>query len=431
MKKIFLTSGLVLCLACPALAASDITTDINETTGAYKLASGADATCQEPTLGVTSGSQKFYAKWKSKWHTIALNVNAAGGAAAGASVLPTTLYSVNDANSTKIYTGIDEYGDLLDGVAATEDLLTTNPAGKELTYTLNYKIPTGHTLDDLTEKTEVIPDTRAFEGFNDAQDGTGNKVIDEDGKLLQAGVTQAATYDNNNHTWYAQYALATPSIDGDPVLPGYTFGGWFEDEEYETEYEETARADSAILYAKWTAAGFKLKYRCGEYHDGNVNRTNSFYKEDYTAESAHDISYTYDTAGAAVLSASAVCGLDGYSIDEEEGYNGWSCVIEGTETPVEIADITGTGNPWTVANNVVCTANWIPNEIGLTWKIGVGSTRGTAGADKCTYDLGIGVEGAPTRAGYDFEGWSTTPTEGVTYEADPVGFGSGTDTSGD
>ena len=48
MKKLFLTSGVILCMACPALA----TTDIDYSNGSY-TAGGATPTCVEDITGQT------------------------------------------------------------------------------------------------------------------------------------------------------------------------------------------------------------------------------------------------------------------------------------------------------------------------------------------------------------------------------------------
>ena len=62
MKKIFLTSGIILCMACPAFAETGFsTTDIENGT---EVANGIEiaGACVEPKLGVYSGSVTLRAK---------------------------------------------------------------------------------------------------------------------------------------------------------------------------------------------------------------------------------------------------------------------------------------------------------------------------------------------------------------------------------
>ena len=58
MKKVFLTSGVVLCLALPAYATTDISSSANS------------ASCVEDTLGVDSGSTEFEAIWNAQSFTV-------------------------------------------------------------------------------------------------------------------------------------------------------------------------------------------------------------------------------------------------------------------------------------------------------------------------------------------------------------------------
>ena len=65
MKRIFLTSGLIVCMACPAVA--DVLQ--NQTIDP----SGDAATCQYPTLEGYSGTSTFTAKWTPNTYTITYN----------------------------------------------------------------------------------------------------------------------------------------------------------------------------------------------------------------------------------------------------------------------------------------------------------------------------------------------------------------------
>ena len=125
MKRIFLTSGLVLCMACPAFADLDANGNVSGTQN------GAD--CTEPTLGGTTGSSTFTAKWTDITHTITLNDSSAVnyGAPATTNVDPTVLYAEYGNTNPAMYqtrsgTSPNFYytGEI---TANTTDVITTDP----------------------------------------------------------------------------------------------------------------------------------------------------------------------------------------------------------------------------------------------------------------------------------------------------------------
>ena len=65
MNKLFLTSGLVLCLACPAIATTDITAD-----GHAQGSTTVMANCTNTYLGSYEGPVDFEAKWTANPYTI-------------------------------------------------------------------------------------------------------------------------------------------------------------------------------------------------------------------------------------------------------------------------------------------------------------------------------------------------------------------------
>ena len=72
MKRIFLTSGLVVCMACPAFAdlgPNNMVLDANE------QETTTSAACKYPTLEGYNGTSTFTAKWTPTYQTITLDKN--------------------------------------------------------------------------------------------------------------------------------------------------------------------------------------------------------------------------------------------------------------------------------------------------------------------------------------------------------------------
>lgn len=421
MKKLFLTSGLILCVACPAFA--DPEPHYNIGTDGKLVGTGQqtapNATCQYPTLGTYTEDTDFYAQWNKSWYEITLNKNTAdNGANSDPEDLfaPTPIYSV--VNGTVVYVDQDLDGNFAqaDARAADTALLTAKPNGKQVTYTLDYNLSgLNGNHSTPTTSTTVTPATRLFAGFNTAADGTGTPVIDADGKILTAGISTAAGY-SSNQVWYAQYAAATPTVGANPTLTGYTFGGWYTDpttQNSTTAFDaEATITETQTLYAKWTANTYKLIYDCGGYDNTSLN----IHKTASGSQTLEDLVFDAPATGTGGNGLSAVltssCTLPGYTQSAQ-----WTCTYTDANNQSQtVAYATLISGSWTYPADVTCTVDWTANKIGLTWKVGVNATAGAAGDSECTYDEGLTVPGNPTRPGYVFTGWSTTAQEGVAYE---------------
>lgn len=94
MKKIFLISGMVLCMTCPAFATDP--TGIPATNGAAYNNPPED--CIVSVLGVDEGSASLQADWQA--NVINLTWNANGGTASDG-----TAYSPGNASTTCTYDG--------------------------------------------------------------------------------------------------------------------------------------------------------------------------------------------------------------------------------------------------------------------------------------------------------------------------------------
>ena len=220
MKKLFLTSGLVLSMTCPAFA-----TDI--TYGGDPAAYGSYA-CTYPYLESYESSASLEAIWDANPYTITLNSNTGSGAAnyGSTAASPSSLYAI--------------FGDAVylesahtNAMSTSANGLTTTPTGKTYTLTLDPNLPTGHTTSEISGSTGYAASTNAqmqFQGFYSAAQSAGNttngtQYIGSNGKITQDGIT-AGTTTSSNSTWYAQYTCQNASTYT-PVLAGYTFNGWY------------------------------------------------------------------------------------------------------------------------------------------------------------------------------------------------------------
>lgn len=397
MKRIFLTSGLVVCMACPAFA--DLTAPTTQYPNGTVVGTDPVATpeCTEPTLAGYSGTSTFTAKWTPTYKTIAINSNIGTTAATGGvdTLTPTSLYSVP--GTSLVWTGLDTTtGNLTGGtddagIGASGLVLSNNPMvsqGISVNYTLNGNAPTG--TADMTGVSST-GSNRPFLGVFDAVDGS-TIYIDTDGNLTNAGAT-AASDNANGTTWYANYGTVTPTISGQPTLSGYNFLGWNTDSSATTPLQNlpAIKDNNTTLYAIWEAIGYTITYNCGQPAGASTTASNPT-----TATQNVTMDGQYELAGA------NNCTLDGYT------FAGWSCPnLPGDNTPDFAAGATGV---YSYAGNVTCTAQWTPNTINLVWDNNNATSGGTGGGTTCTFDGDITLPTVPTRTGYEFGGWEVVNT---------------------
>ena len=400
MKGMFLTSGIVVCLACPAFATAP--TGIPASNGEAYHSPAND--CIADVLGVSSGSVELEPDWSANISG-AITLDATrytsssdtSGTASSPNVSPTTVYS--------------KYADGLysDSTAETKvNSLTTAPQN------------TGYT----------------FGGFYTSKYSGGTLVIDANGNVLPAASTQI-TSTGTTGTFYAQWSANQYDVtynkgagagnnythtdgatyDQNYTIPstgdagtgvsgastpqtGYTFIGWTTDStpNVTRTSSQTAvntgtvanawtgetpwqRATDLTVYAAYLANQYTVSYLCGT-GSGTVA----------------DQIVTYDAAYT--LNNGSGCTLTGYT------FNGWSCTNS-------LSGALNNGNPasgtWGITNNSTCTAQWTANSITLSWDNSTADSGGTGGGGTCTYGQPISLPTNPTKTGYTFNGWKVVP----------------------
>lgn len=422
MKKLFLTSGLVICLVCPVFADTEVTGSGNE--------------CVYDTLGTYTGPSTLVANWEpivsgaitldSKKYSSA---TATSGTTATTAAAPATVYVKFD---TSVHNGTP--------VTTSNEItaLTTNAALK------------GHT----------------FAGFYTAKAGTGTQVINSSGTFLDAAKTQVSTAGGTT-TWYAHY---TPNISGAitlnsnyytsssastatytaspaaettplysvynygiyttkptlsnytsatkytqlttlPQITGYTFGGFYTTKGgtgtqvidasgsilSAAKTRVTAVNGTKTWYAKWTPNERTITYTCGDKPTGCTSNFTANRSAPAAATLNYDSTYTISAAP----DASTSCELPGYHFKE------WSCNYN-LDTGASGATVyaPGASNTFKVDANVTCKVVWEANSITLTWNDNGATTAHAGGGATCSYDSGITIPTTPPElTGYTFDGW--------------------------
>ena len=235
-----------------------------------------------------------------------------------------------------------------------------------------------------------------------------------------------------------------------PTKEGYTFNGWYLDEDLSIVYVFDKISDENItLHAKWSVSIYDILYTL----DGGTNSVNNpltyhYETETITLEEPVRVGYTFlgwfnnvNLTGNPVTNI--VLGSTGnknlyakWTVNEYAitfNTNGGSAVESITQNyntaitvPANPTRVGYTFNGWSQAvpanmpaENVTLTASWTINTYTITF-----NTNGGSAVDPITqdYDTAITVPANPTRVGYTFNGWSQAvpanmPAENVTLTA--------------
>ncbi len=398
MRKIFLTSGLVLCMACPAFAdfsPADINAGTADpVTGEVTINNG----CVQPKLGVYSGSTKLRAIWTGDYKTITLDSNLTGGGATAG--VPGALYATG-ANGD-VYPNTN----FTTAFAVGDTPFTTPPVGDAVTYILNYNDASGSTqVSNATAvANSLMPATRALNGFFDENN---TKMIDESGQLTSAGVTGITT----NQTWTATWGGGTPTVSTNPERDGYTFVRW----DLNTDDNVDAPVNitqTENVYAIWSPKSYNVVYDCDTQNGGHgAQRTDTVYFDTQFSWAGNEDATQCGKVGAhftgwTCTSGNTTFASNGGVTQHQEGGVDVPHVFDGNS-------VTPSGADWIALANgatITCTAQYAANGIGLTFDYdnGDANTSGT-----CTYGEEIELPATPTKVGYTFGGWQV-----VTADAD-------------
>gem|GEM_PF-3191079 len=234
----------------------------------------------------------------------------------------------------------------------------------------------------LPECTFTAPTGKTFDKWeiNGKNYAAGESVVisgDTTIKAIYKMIPSTVTFNMKGHgedlSQTVEYGAKATQPEA-PSAEGYTFNGWFSDENCETAFDfDKAITEDTIVYAKWTADGYTISYDL----DGGENAAAN--PESYTVES-NTITLADPTK-------------TGYT------FTGWT--YEGQTTPTKDVTIakgsTGTKK---------FTANWQINQYTITFDTDGGTT-----VDSITQDYGtaITLPDAPTKDDCIFGGWEDLP----------------------
>jgi uncharacterized repeat protein (TIGR02543 family) len=329
---------------------------------------------------------------------------------------------------------------------------TVNPETKQVTYDSPYgELP--------------VPEREGytFDGWYTAEVG-GSKITAED---------KVSTADS--HTLYAhwtvnQYTISFDSAGGtevaaitldygeavtppaNPTKTGYTFKGW------DPEVPSTMPAEDLTLVAQWEAIEYSITYHLDGGTNDDANLANyTIESATITLNAATKTGYAFDGWYDAVEGGNLVESIAKGSTGDKALYARWTAnsytvtldaqegivtpgsiqvtfdsTYEGLPTPTRTGhtfegwftektggDKVTAGTTVKTAENHTLYARWTINQYTITFE-------STGGSDVAaiTQDYGTAVEApaAPTREGYDFDGWNpavpeTMPAENITLTA--------------
>ncbi len=213
-------------------------------------------------------------------------------------------------------------------------------------------------------------------------------------------ITYTITYTVNGGAWnsgstaHASYKITSSNLTlGTLSKDGYTFGGWFEDEDClgtRVTVIETGTTGDKHFYAKWTAVTYTL----------TLNANGGTWKSGYTKPTS------YTVASPVTLPTGTYITKTGYELD------GWytSTTTTGLTPMTTTSGLTG---------NKTLYAGWSPAEYSITFNTNMGSfsssyTKPTHYTYTETLTLPTGAN--ISRASYMFKGWY----ENSSFTGDPV-----------
>ena len=211
-------------------------------------------------------------------------------------------------------------------------------------------------------------------------DDQGNVVLVQKGSVTldSNGGTIAEGKEVTSYTFGTSVPL--PTAD-DITREGYTFGGWYDNEDFSGEkIEEISATDTGDkkYWAKWTANSYTVGFNA---NGGDGTMTNQ--------------SFTYDVVQA--LSANAFT-RTGYT------FTGWNTTAEGTGTSYE--DGTEVSNlSSAVGGEVTLYAQWTASSYTVTLNTNGGTIAEGKEVTSYTFGTGATLPTEVTRTGYTFDGW--------------------------
>lgn len=399
MKKLFLTSGIILCMACPAFAATDITP------------AGTGADCTYTYLDSYTGPVNYEAKWTAVNYAINFAKGQAGShtdanyiTGSTASVSPVTF---DDTSITLTSNGFSARGYHFDHWSSPVNLETG--ASSSTNYN-NGATLTGYGYEGSPTLTAQWAANTYTVSYVAGTHGSGSST-DTNGATFDTNYTikgmgtgsgqSGVTPDTGYH--FVKWTGSSTDVDYSAPANGYT----------ETQTITPYTIDGPLtLTAQFAPDSFTVTYNKGDHAAANVNNftdtDGATYDADYTARTFSDAT---NNGGAGMTAA------DGYT------FRGWSTVEHPTVT--ENAGVYTVSNAWTgetpwkrtadltvyaayTANSYQITFTCGTKPSGATSNITQGGNAGSAVSVTyaSAYSALPATAGTCELPGYHFNGWS-------------------------
>jgi uncharacterized repeat protein (TIGR02543 family) len=450
MKKLFLTSGLVLCMASNAMATTDI--GANQT---GSLTSG----CTDTYLGTYSGATAFTAKWETNVSgAITLNSNrwasnsdSNAASTASTAAAPTPLYSVYDvgmynsaANAaargttgkiTAITTAPIMTGYTFDGFYTTKATGGAKVINADKSFVSGAENIISASGGEATWYARWTPKSYTITFAKNSKDIDGVALVDQSG----TAATPSGTTGSSNTQSYNYDETKNLTANGFSVA-GYDFGGWTTTTDITNVSGGSASytnqqsikykyPNNATLTAKWVPVPSGAITLDSSVYPGNDYAKQPTYTtsttEAVTAPTYSTIYTVYNTkagseAGAPTELASGALKPAKYGYT----FNGYYDSTGVKQYVDNGGNVTETGKRAVNTKNGTAKfyANWTPKTATATYKAGSHGT-GSDVTQTLTYDSAwttktFAQSGFAANTGYTFSKWNTnTGGTGTNYSA--------------
>ena len=399
MKKLFLTSGLAIMLVGSAFAqAHDINNDQTHTlagTGdptANPPVAADTASCQEPTLGLFSGDQTFYAKWTANPYHILYAAGTARNLQGDTTQVHTPVTPQNAVTSQNVS---------FDGESpAILGNMFTTPAGYQFAgWKGNYNLSgqqtaytdatqsggTNYTVDQVIDPYKVVGDLTLTALWTPKN----YTVTYDKGAHSASGVedyvdTNGAQMDKNYTAKTGGGANAAASSTGIYAAPGYTFRGFSKSSS--SEWSSSGQnswvwsgespytlADDLTVYAIYSANPYTITYYPGvaktALYSHNVSGTETTQNVTFDAGVTTKNNNSTDLTGGAWSQTGYT--FAGWRSDHDLLTNATSSALANDNTEggyvygAGVSNINATPLTYKVPGNTKMYAIWAPNKSGI------------------------------------------------------------------
>ena len=375
-----------------------------------------------PVSGTVTTAITLTATWSLNSVTITYNSQGGSSVSNGSVNIGASITSAPTAPTKSGYT-FSGWSDTLTGTLITFPYLHGQTSNFSLyaiwvsnSLTITYdalggsSVTTGSTVTEGTISIAPTPPTKSnytFAGWSTTNGGSAISFPYAHGNTsnftLYARWTAnvyTLTYFYNSATGGNTTETATATTGGSsitlptPTRTGYTFAGWYSESTFTNSigaagatYMPTGSSLSPSAYAKWTAINYSVTYA--------------------TTDSTSGTSPT-DTTNYNIGNSVVIKGNTGPLVRTGYSLAGWTAASDGSGT------VLTSGSTFTVASaNMTFYPKWSANTYIITYN--KNGATGSPTAATASYTTGgtavtLTTVGTMSKTGFDFSGWSTTPT---------------------